>query len=118
MAIVIDKVDVRKALRKSPEAQKALIKAISLAVIRDSAPYVPRRSGALRMTPETQSYPSEGTVIYGGGGVKYARVQYYGTKYKYTVPGTRAKWFEFAKRKNQAKWAQEGQEAVRRVING
>lgn len=113
----VKSVDVSRALAKSSKARKAMVEAVTLAARRDSNRYVPFASGALRNTAESQSKPDDGQLIYGGGGVKYARVQYYG-KFKHTTPGTCGKWFDAAKKSNAKKWVKEGKEAVRQVMNG
>lgn len=113
----VKSVDVSPAQAKVKKAEKAMIKAMTLAARRDSNRYVPFASGALRNTAESQSKPDDGQLIYGGGGVKYARVQYYG-KFRHTTPGTCGKWFDAAKKSNAKKWVKEGKEAVRQVMNG
>ena len=110
-------VNVSPAQAKVKKANKAMIKAMTLAARRDSNRYVPFASGALRNTAESQSKPDDGQLIYGGGGVKYARVQYYGN-FRHTTPGTCGKWFDVAKKNNAKKWVKEGEEAVRQVMNG
>lgn len=93
---------------KYKEAQKFL----DSEVLRDSAPYVPMRSGRLMESGST------GTVI-GSGKVEYtavyARRQYYGLNFKFSKdkhPQACAQWFEKAKSLKKSIWIK----GVQRII--
>lgn len=113
----VGSVDVARAVAKGLRAQQAAAKAYTLAARRDSNRYVPMLSGALRGSAGTQSDIYGGRLTYGGGNVPYARAHYYAPGgWRYTTPGTGPKWFDKAKRKYGAKWAQEAQQAARKKM--
>lgn len=118
MGVKVKHIDVSGALRKTDRMKKAAVSAYTLAARRDSAPYVPRLSGALRSSAEAQTSATTGKLVYGGSGVKYASKQYYASGFRYTTPGTGSKWFEKAKRSNGSKWAKEAATAAGKVARG
>lgn len=115
----VKSVDVAQALDKSPKARKAAVVAVANAVRRDSNRYVPFAQGALRNSAKVEEAGNTmATVTYGGGGVRYARPQYYRTNYRHTTPGTTARWFDVAKAKYASKWQKEAVAAVREYMHG
>ncbi len=118
LRLKVKEVNVNRAITKGELARKAVLKTLVLAARRDSKPYVPMRKGRLRTTAETNSQPENGLLIYGGGSVKYARVQYDNQFSHYTTAGTGPKWFDKAKSAKSSQWTKEAQEAIKRIMNG
>lgn len=72
-------------------------------VLKDSAPYVPRRTGDLEKSGISGTAIGSGTIVYN---MPYARRQYYGdySHSKQAHPKATRLWFEVAKAANKAKW--------------
>ncbi len=115
----VKSIDVSYILAKSSKARGTATLAVAQAIQRDSNPYVPFAHGALRNSAKVEvKSDTMATLTYGGGGVKYARPQYYRTDYKHTTPGTQAKWFDAAKARNKSRWVREAETAVRGLMHG
>lgn len=110
----VSKIDLSGAERKAPLMAQAAQAAATMAARRDSEPYVPYRTGALRGSAETQSQPERGRLVYGSAAVPYAAPQYYGCPNK-TWPGTTTRWFEHAANAHLAQWIEEGRRAAEEV---
>lgn len=110
----VSRIDLSGAEGKSDLMAQAAQSAMVMAARRDSEPYVPYVTGALRGTAETQSQPEQGRLVYGSAGVPYARPQYYGHPNK-TWPGTTTRWFEHAADVRLAQWVEEGRRAAEEV---
>ena len=74
------------------------------AVLDDTEPYVPAKSGALYEDARYDTYIGQGEINY----LKpYARRQYYGYNFNYTKtihPQAQCQWFEASKAVNKDKW--------------
>lgn len=72
-------------------------------VLKDSAPFVPRITGALERSGIAGTRLGTGVLLYN---IPYAKKQYYG-KYKHSVqahPKATGQWFESAKAIHKPKW--------------
>jgi hypothetical protein len=101
-------IDLSGVIAKAPLAERRIKVQLTQVIREDTKPYVPYQDGALRQSAETNSIPDKGMLIYGGGSVPYARVQYYGLPNK-TWPGTVGQWYEYAKAANLPRWLQIAQ---------
>lgn len=110
----VSKLDLSGAEGKAPLIVDAVRAAATMAAMRDSEPYVPYVTGALRGSAETQSRPEQGKLVYGSAAVPYARPQYYGCPNK-TWRGTTMKWFEHAADARLAQWVEEAWMAAEEV---
>lgn len=115
MRLSVKSADATGAKRKGPLAKAAAVVAYALAAIRDSEPYVPYVTGALRGTAHSESGPEAGRIVYGSAAVPYARPQYYGCPNK-TWPGTTMEWFPKAKERHGQAWAREAEAAAKEAI--
>ena len=115
---------------------------LAVQVMKDTAPFVPMRSGSLRERTHIEGYtandfgPGSGNMIVYPG--PYARYLYYGKLYvdpltgspfaregvtkipatpekdlKFWHPGTRSHWFEASKAQNLQKWLRVADKAVK-----
>lgn len=102
----VSKVDVGGVLRKVVAAKKRATVMMTEAARMDTRPYVPRVSGALVRTGDTESKPEQGLLIYGNAAVNYARAQYFGLPNKTTEkhPQATKEWFTHSKAANGRKW--------------
>ena len=83
-------------------------------VLKDSAPYVPMRSGNLMNSGNTGTVIGSGKVIYNA---PYAKRLYYGQHFAFSKdkhPKACAQWFESAKAAKKSSWLA----GVRRIIKG
>lgn len=83
-------------------------------VLRDSAPYVPMRTGNLMKSGQLGTTLGEGEVKYNA---PYARRMYYGTTFKFSKdkhPQACAQWFEKAKATKKKAWI----DGVEKIITG
>ena len=110
----VSKLDLSGAERKAPLMAQAAQATCVMAAMRDSEPYVPYLTGALRGSAETESQPEQGKLVYGSAAVPYAAPQYYGRPNK-TWPGTTMKWFEHAADARLAQWVEEARRAAEEV---
>lgn len=104
-ALVINRFDARYQ-----EAQKFL----DNEVLRDSAPYVPFRTGNLMNSGNSGTVIGSGEVIYNA---PYAKTVYYGKNMHFNKekhPQAQAMWFEKAKATKKDAWIN----GVRRIIRG
>lgn len=106
----------------APRAEAARKRArtmMTLAAIGDTRPYVPRLSGALVGTGDTESQPTRGLLIYGSSAVPYARAQYYGlaNKTRITHPQATMQWFAHSKAANKRKWEQVSRQQYRKEFD-
>lgn len=95
---------------KYEQAQKYL----DSEVLRDSAPYVPFRTGNLMNSGNTGTVIGSGEVVYNA---PYARRVYYGTSMNFSKlkhPQATAQWFEKAKATKKDAWLS----GVKRIIRG
>lgn len=115
MRLSVKGADVTGAKRKGPLAKAAAVAGYVLAAIRDSEPYVPYVTGALRGTAHSESDPEAGRIVYGSAAVPYARPQYYGCPNK-TWPGTTTEWFQKAREEHEGAWAREAEAAAKEAI--
>lgn len=114
MRLRVSRVDVGSARQKGRRMATAAVKAYALAAKRDSEPYVPRLSGDLRGSARAEFGDGRASLTYGGGGVPYARPQYYAPgSWRYTTGGTGPRWFDKAKAKAGARWLREASQAVK-----
>lgn len=110
----VSKIDLSGAEGKATLIADAVQAAVTIAARRDSEPYVPYLTGALRGSAETESQPEQGKLVYGNAAVPYARPQYYSCPGK-TWPGTTTRWFEHAADARLAQWIEEGRRAAEEV---
>jgi len=112
----VRKVDTRAASAKAARANKRAVTMMTLAAIGDTRPYVPRVSGALVGTADTESRPERGLIVYGSPRVPYARDQYYLFPRKTTAfhPRATRHWFAASKRDNARKWEKVAAEEYRK----
>lgn len=83
-------------------------------VLRDSAPYVPMRTGNLMKSGNVGTKIGSGKVIYVA---PYARAMYYGFNIRFSKekhPKARAQWFEAAKATKKAEWIK----GVNKIMKG
>lgn len=83
-------------------------------VLRDSAPYVPMRSGDLMKSGNSGTIIGSGQVVYIA---PYARRQYYGLDFNFSKdkhPQACAQWFEKAKATKLSVWTND----VQKIIKG
>lgn len=83
-------------------------------VLKDCAPYVPMRSGALMRSGQAGTTIGSGEVIYNA---PYARRQYYGLSHHFSTdkhPQACAQWFEKAKAVKKDAWIK----GVNKIIRG
>lgn len=83
-------------------------------VLKDSAPYVPMRSGNLMKSGQLGTTIGSGEVKYNA---PYARRMYYGTNFNFSKdkhPQACAQWFEKAKATNKKKWI----DGVNKIVKG
>jgi len=96
--------------KKYSDAQKFL----DSEVLRDSAPYVPMRTGNLMRSGNVGTKIGSGKVVYNA---PYARAMYYGFHLHFSKekhPKARYQWFEAAKATKKEEWLK----GVRRIIKG
>lgn len=110
----VSRIDLSGAERKAPLMAQAAQAAAVTAAMRDSNPYVPYETRALRGSAETQSQPEQGRLVYGSRAVPYAAPQYYGCPNK-AWSGTTTRWFEHAADAHLAQWIEEGRRAAEEV---
>lgn len=91
---------------RAGRAQARAVEQMTLAAIADTRPYVPRLSGDLVASGESESQPQRGLVIYGSSAVPYARAQYYGLPNKTGSfhPKATSEWFVHSKAANKGRW--------------
>jgi hypothetical protein len=91
---------------RAAAARKRARTMMTLAAIGDTRPYVPRLSGALAGSGDSESQPERGLLIYGSSAVPYARAQYYGLPNKTLQhhPQATKEWFAVSKAANMRKW--------------
>lgn len=83
-------------------------------VLKDSAPYVPMRTGNLMNSGITGTQIGSGKVVYNA---PYAKAMYYGKSLNFSKdkhPQACAQWFEKAKAAKKEDWIK----GVRRVVKG
>lgn len=88
--------------------------ALDSAVIKDTEPFVPMDSGALKDSGTTGSQPGTGKVIYN---MVYARKQYYGENFKFSRakhPKATYKWFEQSKALYKEQWIEGAKKAFKK----
>ena len=98
--LVLDEHRIKGRYSKAKEkAQKWL----DNEVLKDSEPYVPRKSGMLVKSGVLGTKLGSGKIIYNQ---VYARAQYYGlpNKSKAVHPKATKQWFESAKAEKKSKW--------------
>lgn len=114
MRFRVSRADTAAAQKKGRRMATVAVKAYALAARRDSEPMVPRLSGDLRGSARTEFGDGRARLTYGGGGVPYARPQYYAPgSWRYTTGGTGPRWFDKAKAKAGARWLREASQAVK-----
>lgn len=99
--------------RFAPKYQRAQ-KFLDNEVLKDSAPFVPMRTGNLMNSGNTGTVLGSGEVIYNA---PYARAMYYGTHIKFSKdkhPQATAQWFEKAK----AQFGKEWVSSVNKILKG
>jgi len=101
-------VDLGQIGPRADAAKKRARTMMTLAAIGDTRPYVPRVSGALAASGDSESRPEQGLLIYGSSAVPYARRQYYGLpgKTKTRHPQATTQWFAHSKAANKGRWEQ------------
>lgn len=104
--------NVNRALKKAARIQDAAVSAYTMAARRDSEPYVPYMTGALRESAHSESEPELGRLVYGNARVPYAKAQYYEYPHK-RFPGTVTEWFEAAKETHGLSWIREAELAAK-----
>ena len=103
----VKSVDVSRALAKSTRVKTEAARAYALAAKDDS------NSG------QVKAANGKAELSWGGGGVRYARPQYYAQSgWQYTTAGTGPRWFDKAKASRAAAWLRAAQTIVRRSFNG
>ena len=99
--------------RYHPKYQKAQ-QFLDNEVLKDSAQYVPMRTGNLMKSGQTGTVIGSGNVVYNA---PYARRMYYGTSFNFSKdkhPQACAQWFEKAKATKKKDWVA----GVNKIIRG
>lgn len=107
-------------------------------IMKDTSPYVPFLTGALDRSAHVQQRGNGAVIIYGGGGIRYARYLYHGMLMVDPVTGSpwarrgvkkvltakplkfnksghpkaTSKWFEASKLQNMDKWTEYARKAM------
>lgn len=116
MKVACKACDFSGAIVKGAAARVKIRTAIALRVREDCKPFVPKVSGNLRGTAETQSSPEDGRIVWGGTQeVPYAAYQYYTAPHK-TYPGTCCEWFVSAEAAHKKEWEKTAQMAAKEVF--
>ena len=117
--IRVKSVDVSRALAKSTKVKTEAARAYALAAKDDSNRLAPFLTGALRQSGQVKAANGKAELSWGGGGVRYARPQYYAQSgWQYTTTGTGPRWFDKAKASRAAAWLRAAKIIVRSGFNG
>jgi hypothetical protein len=116
----VREVDTHKIPDKLSKANRRAAWAVTEQARMDTRPYVPRLSGDLVGTADTESQPERGLLVWGSFAVPYAQKQYYTfpNKTKQFHPLATMRWFEVSKGVNGKKWEATAKREYRKGMKG